>query len=64
MENTKPLKEFLMDRLTQDERKRFDDAAKYNHEWLTKYGSDNMRRYKTMYKYVSLKHKSVFKPIL
>ena len=54
MENTKPLKDFLMDRLTQDERKRFDDAAKYNYEWLTKYGSDNMRRYKTMYKYVSL----------
>lgn len=50
IENTKPLKDFLMDSLTQDERKQFGDAAKYHHEWMTKYGGDNMRRYKTMYK--------------
>ena len=50
MKNTKPLKEFLQDALTNDEKKRYHTASEWQNEWLRKYGRIPGEWYKTMYK--------------
>ena len=51
MKNTKPLKEFLQDALTEEERKRYLTASKWHNEWLGKYGKSPGEWYRVMYRY-------------
>ncbi|XP_064405997.1 DNA-dependent protein kinase catalytic subunit-like isoform X2 [Halichondria panicea] len=56
MQNTKPLKDFLVDNLTDAEKGRFTDAFKYQSDWLKKYGGNSKAPtdvYKAMYKKAS-----------
>ena len=50
MKNTKPLKDFLQDALTEDEKKHYLTASKWHNDWLGKYGRNQGEWYKTMYK--------------
>ena len=50
MKNTKPLKDFLQDAVTDDEKKHYFTAPKWHNEWLGKYGRNQGEWYKNMYK--------------
>ena len=51
MKNTKPLKDFLQDALTDDqEKKHYSNASKWQGDWLAKYGNTAAEKYKNMYR--------------
>ena len=54
MKNTIPLKEFLQNALSEEEKKPYGTAGKWHSEWLSKYGKNNPEAYKAMYRYYAV----------